>query len=203
MVSNCRTHGDVWRGLHWVDGPDDESEATDGSEEVADLATLGSSSRATVDDEHPDDNEVGDASNGVPAPLLWSALSAESSEETGQDHDDVGDDGEHDAATVHASEECKVEEQKWSGERPVDVSSPVDLAVDVVLGVWNVLVRLADGDVVVADTVAGGHGEVRESSSGGDQAGDNVIETLALGEMSASMPEMEGNTGTAYHWDVP
>ena len=156
-----------------------------------------------MNDKHPDHNEVGNAGNGVPAPLLWSALSAECSEETGQDHDEIGNDSEQDAASVHSSEKSKIQKEEGSGKTPVDITCPVDLAVDVVLGVWDVLVRLADGDVVVADTVAGGHGEVRESSGGGDKTGDDVIETLALGRSSALMPERHGITGSAYHWDVP
>ena len=172
------------RNLHWVDGPEDEGEATDGSEEVADLATLGSSSWATVEDELPDDNQVGNACNGVPSPLLWSALSTESSEETSQDHDQVGDDGDEDAATVHASEKSEIKEQEWGGDGPVDVTGIVDLAVDVLGGVWDVLVRLADLNVVVANTVASSHGEVRERSGDRDDGGDNVIETLGLWSVS-------------------
>ena len=101
--------------LHWVDSPDDQSEATDGSEEVGDLAALVGSSATSVDEELPDDDQVGNAGNGVPAPLLWSALSAESSEETSEDHDDVGDDGDEDVATVDTSKESQVKEQEGSG----------------------------------------------------------------------------------------
>jgi hypothetical protein len=69
---------DEWRSnLHGVDGPDDEGEATNGSEEVADLATLGGGSVAAVEDELPDNDEVGNAGNGVPAPLLGGLLRAE------------------------------------------------------------------------------------------------------------------------------
>ncbi|KXT18924.1 hypothetical protein AC579_3587 [Pseudocercospora musae] len=176
-VSSSMSGVTLDRSLHWVDSPDDQSEATDGSEEVADLAPLGASRCASVNQQLPDDNEVGGASNGVPAPLLWSALRAESSKETGQDHDDIGKDGDEDGATVQAGEKSQVEEKEWSGESPVDVAGPVDLAVKVVLGVWDVLVRLADGDVVVAHAVSSSHGEVRQSSNGGD--------------------------GGAHHWDAP
>ncbi len=131
-------------------------------------------------DELPDDNEVGNAGNGVPAPLLGGALRAEGSEETGQDHDDIGNDGNEDGPAVHASEEAQIEEQERGGDGPVDVAGPVDLAVDVLLGVWNVLMLLLDDDVVVADAVAAGHGEVGQSGEGDDESSDDVVEAVFL-----------------------
>lgn len=47
--------------LHGVDSPEDKSEATDGGEEVANLATLGGGGVAAVEDELEDNNEVGSA----------------------------------------------------------------------------------------------------------------------------------------------
>jgi cytochrome c len=41
-------------------------------------------------------------------------------------------------------------------------------------------VGLADGNVVVADTVAACHGEVGKGREDGDQSGNDVVETLAL-----------------------
>merc|ERR1712087_59285 len=132
----------------------------------------------TVVGELPDDDEVSNAGNGVPAPLLRGALSAVGGEETGQDHDQVSDDGDQDAAAVHASEQAQVEQQERGGDGPVDVTGVVDLTVDVVGGVRDVLVRLALHNVVVASAVAAGHGEVGQSSGDGDQRSDNVIQTL-------------------------
>jgi hypothetical protein len=172
---------DEWRSnLHGVDGPDDEGEATNGSEEVADLATLGGGSVAAVEDELPDNDEVGNAGNGVPAPLLGGLLRAERGEETSEDHDDVGNNGDQDVGTGKTSEQRKVEEEERGGDGPVDVASPVDLAVDVVLGVGDVLVVLNLGGLVVADTVAAGHGEVGKSGEGDDEGGQDVIQTLGL-----------------------
>jgi len=167
--------------LHGVDGPDDKSEATNGSEEVANLATLGGGSVAAVEGELPDDDEVGNASNGVPAPLLRGLLRAERGEETSEDHDDVGNNGDQDVGTGKTSEQGKVEEQERGGDGPVNVTGPVDLAVDVVLGGRDVLVVLLLGGVVVADTVAAGHGEVGESGEGDNEGGQDVIQTLGLG----------------------
>lgn len=139
-----------------VDGPDDKSESTNGSEKVTNLATLGHGRATAVDDENPDDDEVGEAGHGVPSPLLAGALGAESSKETGQDHDDVGNNGEESVSTAETSKETEVQEEKRSGKRPINVTGPVDLTVDVLLGVWDVLVGLGDGRLVVRDTVSSG-----------------------------------------------
>jgi len=168
----------------WVDGPDDQSKGSNGSEKAADLATLGSGGWATVKHQLPNYNKVGDASNGIPAPLLGSTLGTESGEETSQDHDQIGDDGDENAATVHAGQKSQIEEQEWSGDGPVNIAGPEDLAVDVVGGVWDVLVRLAGNDMVPADSVASGHGEVGDGGRDGNQSGDDMVETLG-------------------HWNVP
>lgn len=172
--------------LHGVDGPDDEGEATDGGEELSDLATLSLGEVAAVVDELPDDNKVGNAGNGVPAPLLGGLLRTEGGEETGEDHDDVGNESDQDVGTGKTSQQGKVEEKERGGDSPVNVAGPVDLAVDVVLGGRNVLVVLLLGGVVVANAVAAGHGEVGESGEGDDEGGQDVIQTLGLGCVSGS-----------------
>lgn len=111
---------------HWVDSPDDKSEASDGSEESTDLATLGLGFAATVNSEDPDDNEVGNASNGIPSPLLGSALVSKCSEKASQDHNDVCDEGNNDVTTAKSSKESKIEKQERSGHGPVNVTCPVD-----------------------------------------------------------------------------
>ena len=171
--------------LNWVDSPDDDSEASDGGIEAANLTTLGRSSSTSVDDELPENDQVGNAGNGVPAPLLWSALRAEGSEETSQDHDHVGDDGNEDAATCSTGQEQEIEEQEWCGHGPIDIAGPVDLAVDVVVGVWDMVVLVGLDDVVEADAVSGSHGKVRAGGEDDDQSGHDMVETLALRSGSA------------------
>jgi hypothetical protein len=170
------------RYLHRVDGPDDKSEASDRGKELANLATLGHGVGAAVNGEHPDDNEVGNAGNGVPAPLLRGALTAVSGEETGKNHDDIGNNGQKDVATAETGEHGQIEEEERGGQAPVDVTGPVDLAVDIVGGVRDVAVRVSDSGAVVADAVAGGHGEVGQRSKSDDESGDNVVDTLGDGD---------------------
>lgn len=82
---------------------------------------------------------------------------------------------------VETSEEGKVEKEKWSGDGPVDIASPEELAVDV-LDVADLgdLVPMGVLDVLPADAVVGGHGKVGDSGGGGDEGGDDVEETLLL-----------------------
>ena len=108
----------------------------------------------------PNDDQISNASNGVPAPFLGSAFSAESSEEAGQDHDKICDDGKYDVAAIEAGNEGEVKEQEGSSQAPVDVSGPVHLALDDLLGVGDMLVGAGNDDLVVGDAVAGSHGEV-------------------------------------------
>ena len=133
-----------------------------------------------VDDELPDNDEVCNAGNGVPAPLLWCALRAEGSEETSQDHDDISDNGNEHLSTIRTCEQEQVEEQEWCRDRPVDVTCPVDLAVDITVSVWNVVVLFLDNNMVIADTVTACHGEVRDRCKDDNEGRDNVIETLGL-----------------------
>jgi hypothetical protein len=133
-----------------------------------------------VESQVPDDNEVGNASNGVVSPLGWVGVGAESSEETGEDHDHVSGKGKNDVTTVEAGEEAEIEKEERSGDGPVNVTGPVDLAVDVLGGVRDVLVLLSDLGVVVRDTVTTGHGEVGDGGAHGDNGGDDVEKTLGL-----------------------
>lgn len=128
----------------------------------------------------PDDDQVGNAGNGVPSPLLCGALGAVSSEETGQDHDEVSNNGHEDLSTVQASEQAEIDKQEWCSNAPVDVTGPVDLTVDGLLCVWNVVMLLLDWNLVEVDTVTAGHGKVRDSCGHNNKGGDDVVEALGL-----------------------
>lgn len=145
--------------LHWVDGPENQGEACDGSEECLGLSVLVGSSRTAVEGELVDDDEVGEAGNRVPSPL-GSICAAEGGKETSKDHDQVGHDGDEDAGTVEAGEQREIEQQERRGHGPIDISRPVDLTIGGLVCVWDVLVCLGLDDFVEADAVAAGHGVV-------------------------------------------
>jgi hypothetical protein len=131
----CGTFGD----LHRVGSPDEKSEASNGNEEGANLLALGLGLSTSIDSQVPDNDKVGNAGNGVPAPLLRGSLRAESSEQTSENHDNIGDDSHCDVGTIHASKQAEIEQKERSGEGPIDISSPVDLALDFVGGFRDVL----------------------------------------------------------------
>lgn len=131
-----------------VQSPENEGEATNGSKELGGGAVLAHGCTTTRDDKLIDDDEVGNASHGIPAPLLTIVL-AICSKEASQDHDEICDNGNEDASTVHTSQESQVQEEKWCSYAPVDVPGPEYLTEDVLDSVGNMLVCLLDHDVCV------------------------------------------------------
>ena len=184
--------------VHWVDSPEDQGEATNGTEESLGLAVLVGDGRTAVDSQLVDDDEVCNAGNGVPSPLL-SALAAIGCEKTCKNHDQIGDDGDEDACTIEAGEKSKIEEQEGSGQGPVDISCPVDLTVESLVCVWDALVFLGQDDLVVVDTMTGGHGVVGDESKGGDEGSDDVKQAFLLCIVS-HLGALRGR-GRAYNWD--
>ena len=128
----------------------------------------------------PDDKDVGNAGNGVPAPLLRSTIRAESSEQTGQDHDQVGSNSHEDVGTGHASEKTEIEKQKRSGQAPVDIASPEDLAVDVLEGIGDMVMLVTDSDLLDRNAVSSCHCEVRDSGDDGDQGRNDMVQAFRL-----------------------
>lgn len=163
-IDTRSTHVD----LHWVDGPKDEGETADCGEEGGGLVVLLHGGCTAIEGELVDNNQVGDASHGVPAPL-GSLVNRESSEETSKDHDDISNDGDEDASAVQTGQEAKIEQQEWGGETPVNITSPVDLSVDDVIGVWEVLLGVLDGNLILANAITDSHGIVGEGGKGGNE----------------------------------
>ena len=164
---------------NWVQGPEDEGEATNGSKELGGRAILAHDCTATRDDKLVDDNEVCNASHSIPSPLLAIAL-AVSSKETSKNHDEICNNGNEDASTVHAGQESQVEEEEWCSQAPVDITGPEHLTEYMLDGVGSVLVCLLDDDVGIRVSITGGHGEVGQGSKGGDQGRNDMEETFLL-----------------------
>lgn len=145
---------------HWVNGPKDQCEAGDGAEEGGCLGILVLNNAAAIDCELVDDYQVGNASHGVPSPLR-TLLDGEGGEETGQDHDDIGNNSNENVGTSQTSEQGKIEEEEWGSDTPVDVTSPVNLTVNGLGDIRNVASRAVyGGDLVVANAILDCHGEV-------------------------------------------
>lgn len=170
--------------LHGVCSPEHESVRGDGDKEGAELGALGGRIGTSVQGKVPNDEQEGNAGNGIPAPLLGSVLLAESSEQTSEDHDQVSDDGHKDVAAGHASQETEIEQQKGCGNSPVNIAGPEDLAVHCGECIRNMVVLVADLDRVYRDTVTGSHGEVRDGRGDGNDGGNGVVEALRLDAVS-------------------
>jgi hypothetical protein len=122
----------------------------------------------------PNYDHVGEASNGVPAPLLRAGVVlAESSEETSQNHDDIGDNGHEGMGAIDASKQAKVEEQQGRGDAPVNITTIVHLAANHALLVFLLAVRI---DAVLGNSLTSGHGKVRERGGDDNHRRDDVVQ---------------------------
>lgn len=171
----------VEQHLHGVRSPDDQGEAGNGKEEGSNLLALGLGLSSAVDGQVPDDDQVGNAGNGIPTPLLGSALATESSKKTRKDHYDVCGNSHEDVGAIEASEQAEIEQEQRSGQGPVDVASPEDLAFDGGEGIWGVVMLVTDCDGVDRDTVTGSHGKVGDGGDDGDEGGYDMVQATADG----------------------
>merc|ERR1719247_2353118 len=117
----------------------------------------------------------------APEVVLLLALE-ESTDETGNNHEDVNANHEVLGVGGGASKAEEVEELEGGGEEPVNVAAVEELAA------------IEGTDV---DAVAGGHGEVGEGSNGGDAEGDDVVLALAILLGHGLLPEVGGGDGEA------
>ena len=127
-----------------------------------------------------DNNKESNASPSIPSPFL-SISSTESSEETGEDHDQVGHNGNEDVCPRQTGDKSQVEKQERGGKRPVYVSCPIDFTINGCVCVWQVVpVGFGEDDLVVGDAVTSCHGKVGEEGKGGDEGSQDVEETFLL-----------------------
>lgn len=145
----------------------------------------------------PDDKNVGDASNSVPAPLLSSLLVAVGRKEAGQNHDEVGNNSHDGVSAINTRQETEVGQQERRGNGPVDVPSKVDLAADVMIRVGDFVVVGLDLDAVQIGTVAGSHAEVGQSCRNGNERGDDMVEALR----HRDVPGQQGEEARGYKHD--
>ena len=94
--------------LHWVDGPEDQGESGDGAEESSSLLVLVLNHTTAVEGKLVDNDQVGNTSHGIPSPF-GALFDGEGSEETGQNHDHISDNGNENVGPVQTSEQGKVQ----------------------------------------------------------------------------------------------
>lgn len=178
--------------LHGVGSPEDKGKQGKGAKQIRDLVSLGLDRVAAGESNVPDDEDVGNAGDGIPSPLLAALLSSVGSKEAGEDHDNVGADGHDGVCAVNASKQAQVKQEKWRGDSPVDVTSIVRLAADFVNCVGDLAVGILDVDAVKTDSMAVGHAEVGQGSCDGDHSRDVVVETLRDGNVPGEEGEEAG-----------
>jgi len=164
---------------NWVGSPDENRVKGNSSKEFANFVSLGLGCETSVDNELIDNNKEGNASHGVPAPLVSPGTTV-GSEQTSQDHDEISNNCNEDVCSVQSSKKRQVEKEERGGQAPVDVTGPIDLTIDVVVSVWDsMLMSLRLVGVVPVDAALGGHGVVGDGSNDCDQSGDDVVDTTA------------------------
>lgn len=171
-----------WRYVHRVENPNDQGIPSNSSEEGSSLVRLGHGRGTSINDELVHNDEVGNASPGIVPPLLALIVGNKGSEETGDDHDEIGHNGNENAGSVEAGKKAEVEKEKGSGEAPVDVTGPEYLTVDVLVDVWEPFLGLflEYMDNVEGCSVASGHGVVGDEGEGGNEGGKDVEESFVL-----------------------
>ena len=200
MVSQVQTYAD----LHWVDGPKDQGEPGNGAEERSGLFILVLNHTTAIEGELVDNDQVSNTSHGVPSPF-GTLLDGEGSKETGQNHDHISDNGHKDIGTAQPSEQAKVQEQEWGGDAPVDVTGPVDLAVDGLEGVGKMFLGVLNSDFILANTIMYSHGEIGDGGKGSDKGSQDVEQAFLLDEVSVHEGyrlSVEVWNGIAYDWDT-
>lgn len=153
-----------------VQGPEDQGVADQGGEELRGARILGAHGPTAGNGQLVDDDEVRQTRDGVPAPFLAGAV-AEGGEETGQNHGDVGGEGDEGVGAAETGQEGQVEQDERGGDGAVDVASPEDLSEDVLDRGGGVLVGFLDHDVRETVSITRGHGEVGERGKEGDEGG--------------------------------
>lgn len=176
-----------------VKGPE-EGEHT-GGDEVSLLelgAEVGSRlETGTVDD--PEDVEHGNATHCVVTPLV--VRDDEGTNETGDDHNKVEEDGDEDGGEGKTGNEEDFEKKEGSGDGPVDVTSVPDLTGGV-KAVDEVTVVVAELDTDGGGTKVGSEREVGNRGSGQDGSREVVEGTLTTVDLER--PDHGTETGRSH-----
>ena len=98
-------------------------------------------------------NQVAHTTNRQPNPphLLMARKTAQKS---GGQHDEIRRDSDDQVRARQAGDEGEIEQDEWSGEGPVDVAQPEDLAVEVVCCVGDVCVVVGYEVAAVGEALA-------------------------------------------------
>jgi len=157
----------------WVDEPKEDGPASTEEVGTVDFATDGSGVLATDDDDVVGDEEESSTAEDEVTPLV--ARDDEGTNETGDDHDFVHEDGVEDGGPWETSSEQNVQQKKRSSDDPVNVSNIEDLTVVTA----NLRVAAVEFNTNRSVTQVRGHGEVSNGGGKGNGGSDVVEDTSA------------------------
>jgi len=157
----------------WVESPQDEGEAANGSVKGLGLAILASHSGTAIHGELIDNDQVGNASPGVPSPSLASPVT-EGSKQAAQNHNEVGNYSDQDIGATEPGQKSKIQQEKGSGDTPVNISCPVDCPDVILMCVWNSLVCLGFRIRGGPNAISCGHCKVGQEGKCGDEGSQDM-----------------------------
>lgn len=178
MLANVHNSIPAQNNLHRIRSPQNKREERKRAEEFGDLVALGLDRGATGKSNMPDDEDVGNAGDGIPPPLLAALLGSVGSKKAGHDHDDISTDCHDCVSAIDASKQAQVKQQQRGGNSPVDVTSIVRLTANFVRDVGDLAVAVGHVGAVKVDTLSVRHTEVGQGGRDGNHGRDVVIKAL-------------------------
>lgn len=166
-----------------VDEPEDERSDGDGAKEASDLSAAGTRGSGAGDSDVPDGEDKGDDADSIPSPFLGSVGMSNSGESTRENKDHISNDGKDGMRTINTREETKLDDKQRCRERPVNISSPEDLATDFMVGVRNMLVVIPHAGAVEVRCLTRRHGEVGEGRDDGGESCEEVKDATLHGNV--------------------
>ncbi|KAL6406060.1 opsin-like protein [Ilyonectria robusta] len=131
----------------------------------------------------PDDEQIGNAADGIPAPFLGRVNMSKGREQPGQYHDYICHHCHEGMSSIDSGKKKQFEQKQRHGETPVDIACPEDLATYVVIRVGEVLVMIRVRSAVEARCVTRGHGKVSERGDDGGQCSDDMEDAARDGDV--------------------
>lgn len=171
---------------NWVQDPQESGERSAVQEGTLNIASVGAGVSAGLPDQLVDDVDECETAESEVSPLVPGL--DKSSNETGDNHDLINNDGPHNGWPWHTSSEQEIGEKKRCGDEPIDVADVVDGTV-VSTYDWVVAVVL---DSNGSETEVGAHGEVGNCGNE-DNRGSDVVED-AVATLLAHSKTDEGET---------
>lgn len=182
-----------------VKEPESGEDDSRGKVGLGEVGTEASSGGTSGNEEHVPDDDEGSATESEESPLVHGFN--EGTDETGDDHNNVEEDEDEDLRKGETGSESEFEEEKRSGDGPVDVSSVPDGSSRVLNTDINPILSESSSAYVFYDhrcrSKVGSHSEVGNGSGETDSSGELVESTLTHGTSEGESEKTDG--GNEHH----